>query len=54
MTALEGTIMKLDSFKRYIVNSTDYPEIWMFVMVKERAIYINMAAWEHKLIRVFH
>lgn len=45
--------MKLDSFKRYIVNSTDYPEIWMFVMVKERAIYINMAAQEHKLIRIF-
>lgn len=40
-------------FKKKIVNFPEYADVWIFVIVDEREIYFNLAAREHKIIRLF-
>lgn len=41
-------------FKKKIVNFPEYADVWIFVIVDERKMFFNLAAREHKIIRLVY
>lgn len=40
--------------KKQVVNFPEYSDVWIFVFVSRHEMYINIAAYEHKIIRLFY
>lgn len=45
--------VRVMDFKKKIVNFPEYADVWIFVFVSRCEMYINMAAYEKKIIRLF-